>query len=289
MGPWSPGPRRRRCVRGTSSVLRAVPSTGGRVRSGGPKPRACRTGGRAAARPRIQDPCRRSVRRHGREPNRARAASPSRGPSRAPKPGPAGKASRWWHLHWTNPLLPVVTALGAAAVTAAAFIGVQVFRAAAPAVAASFNLHAQPGQSGSATATARARLWRLGNPAHRQGPQQARPGPVLRVLVCGPGQPARPAGTDHGRHVRRQQRHVHHVDRRRPGQVQDHADHGRAARQRQPARQGHPQRHRPAQLIRRPGVLCLRAEFCRAVCAPKSLPVERDPAAFRGRSSATPL
>ena len=31
----------------------------------------------------------------------------------APKPSPAGKASRWWHLHWTNPLLPVATALGA--------------------------------------------------------------------------------------------------------------------------------------------------------------------------------
>ena len=73
----------------------------------------------------------------------------------APKPSSAGKASRWWHLHWTNPLLSVVTALGAAAVTAAAFIGVQVFQASAPAVAASFSLHAQPGQSGSATATAR--------------------------------------------------------------------------------------------------------------------------------------
>ena len=73
----------------------------------------------------------------------------------APKPSSAGKASRWWHLHWTNPLLSVVTALGAAAVTAAAFIGVQVFQASAPAVAASFSLHAQPGQSGSATATVR--------------------------------------------------------------------------------------------------------------------------------------
>ena len=73
----------------------------------------------------------------------------------APNPAPARKASRWWHFHWTNPLLPAVTALGAAAVTAAAFIGAQVFQAAAPAVAASFDLRAQPGQSGSATATAR--------------------------------------------------------------------------------------------------------------------------------------
>ena len=66
-----------------------------------------------------------------------------------------GKASRWWHLHWTNPLLTAVTALGAAAVTAAAFIAIQVSGHTAPPVAASFNLHAQPGQSGSATATAR--------------------------------------------------------------------------------------------------------------------------------------
>ena len=72
-----------------------------------------------------------------------------------PKPGSASKASRWWHLHWTNPLLSAVTALGAAAVTAAAFLGVQFSQVAAPAVAASFNLHAQPGQSGSATAVAR--------------------------------------------------------------------------------------------------------------------------------------
>ena len=71
------------------------------------------------------------------------------------KPGPASKASRWWHLHWTNPLLSVVTALGAAAVTAAAFIGVQLSQIAAPAVVASFDLQAQPGQHGSGTAAAR--------------------------------------------------------------------------------------------------------------------------------------
>lgn len=73
----------------------------------------------------------------------------------APKPSLTSKASRWWHLHWTNPLLSVVTALGAAAVTAAAFLGIQLSQVAAPAVAASFSLHAQPGQSGSATAVAR--------------------------------------------------------------------------------------------------------------------------------------
>ena len=63
----------------------------------------------------------------------------------APNPVPASKASRWWHFHWTNPLLSVVTALGAAVVTAAAFIGAQVFQAAAPAVAASYVLRPQPG------------------------------------------------------------------------------------------------------------------------------------------------
>jgi hypothetical protein len=71
-----------------------------------------------------------------------------------PKPSLSSKAGRWWHLHWTNPLLSVVTALGAAAVTAAVFIGVQVFQLTAPAVAASYVLRPQPGQTGSATATA---------------------------------------------------------------------------------------------------------------------------------------
>ena len=65
------------------------------------------------------------------------------------------KAIRRWRRYWTNPLMSVVTALGAAALTAAAFIGVQVFQVTAPTVAASFNLKAQPGQTGSATATAR--------------------------------------------------------------------------------------------------------------------------------------
>jgi hypothetical protein len=76
-------------------------------------------------------------------------------PEPVQKPGSAGRASRWWHLHWTNPLLSAVTALGAAAVTAAVFIGVHIFQSAAPAVAASYDLRSQPGQAGSATATAR--------------------------------------------------------------------------------------------------------------------------------------
>ena len=66
----------------------------------------------------------------------------------APKPSSRSKASRWWHLHWTNPLLPVVTALGAAAVTAAAFVGAQIFATAALAVAASYNIRPNPAKSG---------------------------------------------------------------------------------------------------------------------------------------------
>ena len=80
---------------------------------------------------------------------------PGSRPELVPKPSSTGKASRWWHLHWTNPLLSVVTALGAAALTAAAFIGVQLSQIAAPAVVASFDLKAQPGQHGSAMAAAR--------------------------------------------------------------------------------------------------------------------------------------
>jgi hypothetical protein len=67
------------------------------------------------------------------------------------KPGTATKTRRWWHLHWTNPLL---AALAAAAVTAAAFLGATLFES-APALAATFTLRPQPGQAGSATAVAR--------------------------------------------------------------------------------------------------------------------------------------
>ncbi len=72
-----------------------------------------------------------------------------------PKPATAARATRWWHFHWSNPLMTAVTALGAAAVTAAAFIGVQLSQITAPAVLASFNLSANPGFTGSATATVR--------------------------------------------------------------------------------------------------------------------------------------
>jgi hypothetical protein len=67
------------------------------------------------------------------------------------KPSTATKIRRWWHLHWTNPLL---AALAAAAVTAAAFLGATLFES-APALAATFTLRPQPGQVGSATAVAR--------------------------------------------------------------------------------------------------------------------------------------
>jgi Anti-sigma-K factor rskA len=80
---------------------------------------------------------------------------PGSRPEPVPKPSSTGKASRWWHLHWTNPLLPVVTALGAAALTAATFIGVQLSQTGVPAVVASFDLKPQPGQHGSAMAAAR--------------------------------------------------------------------------------------------------------------------------------------
>jgi|SRR5690242_635842 anti-sigma factor RsiW len=65
------------------------------------------------------------------------------------KPGTPAKTRRWWHLHWTSPLL---AALAAAAVTAAAFLGATLFES-APALAATFTLRPQPGQVGSATAS----------------------------------------------------------------------------------------------------------------------------------------
>lgn len=67
------------------------------------------------------------------------------------KPGTTTRAHRWWHFRWTNPLL---SALAAAAVTAAAFLGASLFES-APALAATFTLRPQPGQVGSATAVAR--------------------------------------------------------------------------------------------------------------------------------------
>jgi len=72
----------------------------------------------------------------------------------SPPQAPAAKASRWWHLHWTNPLLPLATALAAAAVTAAAFIGVQALPFNTPATAATISLKANSGLSGLGHATA---------------------------------------------------------------------------------------------------------------------------------------
>src|ERR1700749_1359331 len=72
-----------------------------------------------------------------------------------PLAAPSAGASRWWHFHWTSPLMTVVTALGAAAVTAAAFIGVQLSQITAPAVLASFDLRAPAGGAGSGAATVR--------------------------------------------------------------------------------------------------------------------------------------
>ena len=85
---------------------------------------------------------------------------------------------------------------------------------------------------------------RLVGQPHRGAPQGSSPRSVLRVLVCGAGKPPGPSELDHGWHFRRWpewRRDLHHVERRGSGQVQDHADHGRAARRRRAARPGHPQ------------------------------------------------
>jgi hypothetical protein len=77
--------------------------------------------------------------------------APATTPQTEVKPSATTKARRWWHLDWTNPLL---SALAAAAVTAAAFLGATLFQS-APALAATFTLRPQPGQVGSGTAVAR--------------------------------------------------------------------------------------------------------------------------------------
>jgi hypothetical protein len=86
-------------------------------------------------------------------PDKATRLEPHAGPAQlTPEKAKAGKASRWWHIHWSNPLLPVATALAAAAVTAAAFVAVQTLAFAAPAVGATVRLRAPHGQAaGSAT------------------------------------------------------------------------------------------------------------------------------------------
>jgi hypothetical protein len=72
-----------------------------------------------------------------------------------PKLSSVNTASRWWHLHWTSRFTPLATAMGAAAITAAAFIGVQLFGLTAPALAATISLHAMHGASGSGQAVVR--------------------------------------------------------------------------------------------------------------------------------------
>ena len=159
------------------------------------------------------------------------------------------KANRWWHLHWPNPLLPVATALAAAAVTAAAFVSVQVFQLTAPAVAATINLRAQPGFSGSAIAAARHTSggWKIQLTVEHLSTLP--PGQFYECWYAGPHKSCSgPSGTHHGRHLRRgpqRQRNLLHVERSGPGQVQDHANHHRAARRRQPAWQDHSPRHCP--------------------------------------------
>jgi len=89
--------------------------------------------------------------RDDREPALASALAPAP----EPKSTSVNKASRWWHLHWTNRFMPLATAVAAATITAVAFIGVQVFGLMAPAVAATTSLHAVQGASGSGQAVAR--------------------------------------------------------------------------------------------------------------------------------------
>jgi hypothetical protein len=81
----------------------------------------------------------------------AAAPEPPTSAQAEPKPARTAKAHRWWYLHRTNPLF---AALAAAAVTAAAFLGSTLFQA-APALAATIKLTAQPGFTGSGLATAR--------------------------------------------------------------------------------------------------------------------------------------
>ncbi len=66
------------------------------------------------------------------------------------KPSRLARAHRWWHLHRASPLY---AALAAAAVTAAAFTGSMLLHG-SPATAATISLRAQPGFTGSGTATA---------------------------------------------------------------------------------------------------------------------------------------
>src|SRR5437763_1416725 len=181
MGPRIPGLRRPGCLRAAPADVRAVPGRSRRIHPGSQEPRPGGASRRTACRPRAQGRGRRPVRGHGRKRRRLLRGSrtacsdnpgwrqarystqdpplvaPALGqppPAATPaglKPGTATKARRWWPLPWTHPLL---AALAAAAVTAAAFLGATLFES-APALAATFTLHPKPGQVGSATAVAR--------------------------------------------------------------------------------------------------------------------------------------
>lgn len=78
------------------------------------------------------------------------APAPASAVKAKPKARPAARAHRWWHFHWDNPLY---AALGAAAITAAAFTG-SLFIHGSPALAASISLRSEPGYTGSGLATA---------------------------------------------------------------------------------------------------------------------------------------
>ena len=98
------------------------------------------------------------------------------------KPGTTTKAHRWWHLRWTNPLL---SALAAAAVTAAAFLGATLFQS-APALAATFTLRPQHRASRLGHGRRPQRHGRLSDQDRPEAPRQARPRPVLRVRLRRP-------------------------------------------------------------------------------------------------------
>jgi hypothetical protein len=94
----------------------------------------------------------------------------------------AARAHRWWHLHWTNPLY---AAVAAAAVTAAVFIGSTLAHG-APAVAATVSLSAQPGFSGSGTATAQRTAGGFEISLTVQGLPVPQPGQFYECWYAGP-------------------------------------------------------------------------------------------------------
>src|SRR5690348_11001365 len=110
------------------------------------------------------------------------AAEPPASALAEPEPARTAKAHRWWHLHWTNPLF---SALAAAAVTAAAFLGSTLH--AAPALAATIQLTAQPGFTGSGVATARHTRGGYTISLTVRGLPITRPGWFYECRYAGPG------------------------------------------------------------------------------------------------------